>query len=112
MKISMCFGGGSDKDDEAAAAKNRDIERIIRADEKKAAKEVKLLLLGKTTKQPTNPNLRTHILRFYYRCWREWKVDHLEANAFDLCYGFLKERARRMARNHFQQHLASLQDYR
>jgi len=49
MKISMCFGGGPDKDEEAAALKNREIEKAIRADEKKAAKEVKLLLLGKLT---------------------------------------------------------------
>lgn len=42
----MCFGGGPDKDEEAAAQKNREIDKALRADEKKASKEVKLLLLG------------------------------------------------------------------
>lgn len=42
----MCFSGGKDKDAEDGVAKSREIEKLIRADEKKAAKEVKLLLLG------------------------------------------------------------------
>jgi guanine nucleotide-binding protein subunit alpha len=40
----MCFGGG-DKD-EPGAARNREIEKLIRQDEKRASREVKLLLLG------------------------------------------------------------------
>jgi guanine nucleotide-binding protein subunit alpha len=40
----MCFGG-RDKD-EAGASRSREIDKTIRQDEKKLAKEVKLLLLG------------------------------------------------------------------
>jgi guanine nucleotide-binding protein subunit alpha len=40
----MCFGGSS-KDD-AGAQKSKEIERQLKDDQKKLAKEVKLLLLG------------------------------------------------------------------
>lgn len=40
----MCFGGR--KEDEAGAAKSRELDKIIRADEKRLEREVKLLLLG------------------------------------------------------------------
>ena len=43
----MCFGGPKDKDAEGSAAKNKEIDRLLRADEKKQQREVKLLLLGK-----------------------------------------------------------------
>lgn len=42
----MCFGSGDSGVDQEAAHKNREIEKVIRADQKKAAREVKLLLLG------------------------------------------------------------------
>jgi len=42
----MCFGG-RDKEDAGGAARSRELDKIIRADEKRMAKEVKLLLLGK-----------------------------------------------------------------
>ena len=42
----MCFGGRN-KEDEAGAAKSRELDKIIRADEKRMAREVKLLLLGR-----------------------------------------------------------------
>lgn len=42
----MCFGS-KNKEDEEGAAKNREIEKQIRQDEKKQSREVKLLLLGK-----------------------------------------------------------------
>jgi len=43
----MCFGSGGGEDvDQEAALKNREIEKLIRADQKRAAREVKLLLLG------------------------------------------------------------------
>lgn len=42
----MCFGGGDSGVDQEAVVKNREIEKVIRADQKKAAREVKLLLLG------------------------------------------------------------------
>ncbi|KAL2268705.1 hypothetical protein VTJ83DRAFT_3551 [Remersonia thermophila] len=41
----MCFGR-REKDDEAGAARSRELDKQIRSDEKKMAKEVKLLLLG------------------------------------------------------------------
>lgn len=40
----MCFG--SRKDDDEGAARSRELDKLIRADEKRMAKEVKLLLLG------------------------------------------------------------------
>lgn len=42
----MCFGG-RDKEDADGAARSRELDKVIRADEKRMAKEVKLLLLGK-----------------------------------------------------------------
>ena len=42
----MCFGS-RDKDDAASAVRSRELDKIIKADEKRMAKEVKLLLLGK-----------------------------------------------------------------
>jgi guanine nucleotide-binding protein subunit alpha len=44
----MCFGG-REKNDETGVARSRELDKIIRADEKRMSKEVKLLLLG--TKQ-------------------------------------------------------------
>jgi len=41
----MCFGA-REKIDEAGAARSRELDKAIRADEKRMAKEVKLLLLG------------------------------------------------------------------
>lgn len=43
----MCFG--SRKKDEADATRSRELDKIIKADEKRMAKEVKLLLLGEAT---------------------------------------------------------------
>ncbi|KAK0720827.1 guanine nucleotide binding protein, alpha subunit [Lasiosphaeris hirsuta] len=42
----MCFGGRDKKGDEDGAARSRELDKIIRADEKRMTKEVKLLLLG------------------------------------------------------------------
>lgn len=57
----MCFGGGRNKDAEEGALKNREIEKMIKADEKKAAKEVKLLLLGESHIPPTSlPLVHNH----------------------------------------------------
>lgn len=44
MPSIMCFG--SKKEDDPDAQKNREIEKQLREDQKRAAKEVKLLLLG------------------------------------------------------------------
>lgn len=41
----MCFGS-RDKGDDSGVARSRELDKIIRADEKRMAKEVKLLLLG------------------------------------------------------------------
>jgi guanine nucleotide-binding protein subunit alpha len=41
----MCFGG-REKTDEVGVARSRELDKVIRADEKRLAKEVKLLLLG------------------------------------------------------------------
>lgn len=43
----MCFG--SRKKDEADAMRSRELDKMIKADEKRMAKEVKLLLLGMPT---------------------------------------------------------------
>jgi guanine nucleotide-binding protein subunit alpha len=43
----MCFGGGADRGDVEGANKSREIDKQIRQEEKKMAREVKLLLLGK-----------------------------------------------------------------
>lgn len=44
----MCFGNRS-KVDESGLARSRELDKAIRADEKKMAKEVKLLLLGRSS---------------------------------------------------------------
>jgi guanine nucleotide-binding protein subunit alpha len=43
----MCFGNGNKEDPDAK--KSKDLDRQIREDQKKMAKEVKLLLLGKSS---------------------------------------------------------------
>jgi len=42
----MCFGS-REKGDETGVARSRELDKVIRADEKRMAKEVKLLLLGR-----------------------------------------------------------------
>ena len=44
MPSIMCFG--SKKEEDPDAVKNREIDKQLREDQKKMAKEVKLLLLG------------------------------------------------------------------
>jgi guanine nucleotide-binding protein subunit alpha len=48
----MCFG--SSKQDDPLARKNADIEKQLRADQKKQAKEVKILLLGELYRDNQN----------------------------------------------------------
>ena len=48
----MCFGS-RDKSQEAEAARSRELDKGIRADEKRMSKEVKLLLLGEFPAQST-----------------------------------------------------------
>lgn len=42
----MCFGGRGKSDDADGVARSRELDKAIRADEKRLSKEVKLLLLG------------------------------------------------------------------
>lgn len=42
----MCFGGGDEDELAAGSARNREIDKMIRSDEKRMNREVKLLLLG------------------------------------------------------------------
>jgi len=50
----MCMGNGEDED----AKRSREIEKLIRQDEKKMAKEVKLLLLGESRSTSTTAGAR------------------------------------------------------
>lgn len=52
----MCFGS-RDNEDAAGAARSHELDKLIRADEKRKAKEVKLLLLGTST--PPSPPANT-----------------------------------------------------
>jgi hypothetical protein len=52
----MCFGGRAK--DEAGASRSREIDKTIRADEKKMSKEVKLLLLGMSCPRHISIRLR------------------------------------------------------
>ena len=45
----MCFG--SRKGDDTGVARSRELDKIIRADQKRMFKEVKLLLLGSSPSQ-------------------------------------------------------------
>jgi G-protein alpha subunit. len=42
----MCFGGREKRVDEVGAARSRDIDKMIKADEKRMQREMKFLLLG------------------------------------------------------------------
>lgn len=57
----MCFGGGGGGVDQEGLAKNREIEKTIKADQKKAAREVKLLLLGEQFSPFPVPNAQLAI---------------------------------------------------
>lgn len=52
MPSIMCFG--NKKEDDPDAKKSREIEKQLREDQKKMAKEVKLLLLGRCTLSSTD----------------------------------------------------------
>lgn len=84
----MCFG--SSKQDDPRARKNADIEKQLRADQKKQAKEVKILLLGASPY--THTTKQAEMLTCDLRCRRERQVDSAEANAPDPHQGFLAER--------------------
>lgn len=60
MPSIMCFGKG-EKDD-ADAKKSREIEKQLREDQKKLAREVKLLLLGMAILHPYCGETKSRIL--------------------------------------------------
>lgn len=51
LAFAMCFGGRK-KEDEEGAARSRELDKVIRADEKRLQREVKLLLLGTHKQYP------------------------------------------------------------
>lgn len=55
----MCFG--SSKQDDPEARKNAEIEKQLKADQKKQAREVKMLLLGMPS-QPSHAHRRRSIM--------------------------------------------------
>lgn len=58
--ITMCFG--SRRKDEVDATRSRELDKIIKADEKRMAKEVKLLLLGTYPFRCQPSNIRLHVI--------------------------------------------------
>ena len=106
----MCFGAREDSE----AKRSREIDAMIHRDEKVMQKVVKLLLLGKPSK---HSNFRSRInpkdqkANHGYRCWREWQIDDIEANAIDIHKGWLhQEREGGMASHHIQQYPRRLAD--
>lgn len=61
---TMCFG--SRKKEEADATRSRELDKILKADEKRMAKEVKLLLLG--TLPPWHASNLTNTQSWRGRC--------------------------------------------
>lgn len=53
----MCFGSRDNGGDEAGAARSRELDKAIRADEKRLSKEVKLLLLGANFPRVADPQV-------------------------------------------------------
>jgi hypothetical protein len=58
---NLCLWSGSGEAD-AASSKSREIDKLLRADEKKMAKEIKVLLLGQS-KAVSNPSTHRAISR-------------------------------------------------
>lgn len=85
----MCFGGRA-KEDEAEASRSRELDKQIRADEKRLSKEVKLLLLGTDLQIAVRPCTATMATLTFgiNRSWRIRKVYGFEADEVDLCTRF------------------------
>ncbi len=91
----MCFGSRP-RDDEAGAARSRELDKMIRADEKRMTREVKLLLLGMLPPAAASLPLRLPSLACHdplgrlltgdhgNRCGRVGQVDGAEADEIDL----------------------------
>ena len=81
----MCMGGDGDAD----VKRHNEIEKLIRQDEKRMSKEVKLLLLGTSHTAATTAAATASIAMrgtgwlTINRGWREWKVDYPEADEAD-----------------------------
>jgi hypothetical protein len=98
----MCFG--SRKGDEAGESRSRELDKIIRQDEKRMSKEVKLLLLGASSLRIINlPCICISLTCDCYRRRRVRKVDRSEADAIDLFSGLQQERKARMEASGVQQ---------
>ena len=72
----MCFGSSKSEQD-PGNQKNADIEKQLKLDQKKNAKEVKILLLGK----PTGPFAGIFSKLTCHRSWGERKVHSHQADA-------------------------------
>lgn len=97
----MCFGGR----DDGEAKRSREIDALIHRDEKVMQKVVKLLLLGKPPFSIDDEQANQLLIMMRNRCWREWEVDNIEADASDIHKGWLhKKREGGMAGYHLQQH--------
>lgn len=86
----MCFGA-REKGDEAGAARSRELDKIIRADEKKMSKEVKLLLLG-TDASARSIALSAAILTVSNRSGRIRQIHGAQADEVDLRAGVQQKR--------------------
>lgn len=109
---TMCFG--SRRKDEADAMRSRELDKIIKADEKRMAKEVKLLLLGTYLSAPAKQfrTMASHTARTDHanlsvpccRRWRVWKIDRVETNEVDLRHRLQQDRKAGMETSCLQQH--------
>lgn len=75
--------GESDDD----TKRHREIDKLIRQDEKRMSKEVKLLLLGTCETAAAPCRVLTDV-----RCRRERQVYNLEADEADTCFGLFASR--------------------
>jgi hypothetical protein len=80
---------------------------MIRADEKKAAREVKLLLLGEhifCIPASHREEYLIQVLMSPHRRWRKWKINSTQADAIDIRPRIFEGREGRMAWHHIQQY--------
>ncbi|EME49409.1 G protein alpha-like subunit [Dothistroma septosporum NZE10] len=90
----MCFGSGNKEDPEAK--KSKEIEKQLREDQKRMAKEVKLLLLGagESGKSTVLKQMRLiHTKGFSTQERKQWKVTIFQnlLHAFQVVFGAMEE---------------------
>lgn len=85
----MCFGG-RDKEDAGGAARSRELDKIIRADEKRMAKEVKLLLLGRHSARHTRYTAHTELTGGFLGAGESGKSTVLKQMKLIYAQGFSK----------------------